>query len=207
MKIAVFWVCLWLPVSVCQADIIDFRSAGVGASLDGKTSGTFSVPGFSSLTISIVNVTADGDGEVANATASSFGVNAAGGITTSGDNADRFDSVLNEAITFSFNKAVLVSYLDFSNFTNGEVFQFGDTVITSGSLRAGQASEYDFVTPLLIGANSPFTLQATSGSIGLQRIELDLAAVPEPSAVAMCCLGLMIVATRLRPRLKRKLAV
>ena len=179
----------------------------MGAFGDGRISGTFSVPGFSSLTISIVNVTADGDGEVANATASSFGVNAAGGITTSGDNADRFDGSLNEAITFSFNKAVLVSYLDFSNFTDGEVFQFGNTVITNTSLRSGQANEYDFAAPLLIGANSPFTLQATSGSIGLQRIELDLAAVPEPSAVAMCCVGLMIVATRLRRISKPALAL
>ena len=104
-----------------------------------------------------------------------------------GDDRVAFDASFNEAVTFSFNQAVSISQLDFSDFDNGDVFEFGSTVITFADLTATNSDVYDYSSPLLLAANEQFTIRATSGTVGIET--MDLTVVPEPSSTALLGLG------------------
>jgi hypothetical protein len=132
-----------------------------------------------------------GSGTDLNVTASSLGVNAG----DAGDNTERFDALFGESTTWEFDKAVKISQLDFTAFESGDVFVFGGTNINNVDLSSGTTDIYDFSTPLSIAANTGFTLQATTGSVGIEGITLTV--VPEPTLFALfalSCIGL------LRPR-------
>lgn len=150
---------------------------------------TVSVPEILGLTITIHSLGPDG---LLNATGTSLGINGASDTDT-----DAFESAFGQFATFSFNQAVSITQLDFTSFDNtGEVFDFGGVVINNGDLSNGTTDVYDFVVPFEITANTQFTIQATSGTIGIEA--MTLTAVPESSSIAL--LGLGGLATLLRRR-------
>ena len=166
---------------------------GLGDNLDGVAVGdapmTVSVPEILGLTITIHSLGPDG---LLNATGTSLGINGASDTDT-----DAFESAFGQFATFSFNQAVSITQLDFTSFDNtGEVFNFGGVVINNGDLSNGTTDVYDFVVPFEITANTQFTIQATSGTIGIEA--MTLTAVPESSSIAL--LGLGGLATLLRRR-------
>ena len=170
-------------------------SPGLGDNLDeiqfADTPQTVVVPEIPGLSITVHSIGPDGD---LNSTATSLGINAAGT-----DDTDAFDSILGDVATFSFNQAVSITQLDFTTFTAGEVFDFAGAIINNGDLSNGTTDVYDFTVPLDIAANTQFSIQATSGTIGIEAMTLTaVAAVPEPSSIAL--LGLGGLATLLRRR-------
>lgn len=180
-----------LAVNSGQAATLLLTGAGgLGATLDGATSGTFLVPEISGLTITVVSVSSNAvSGNVLNSTAASFGINDG----ASGDDTDEFDASVNESVTFSFNKEVQITLVDFVNFGSGESFNFAGQSIASSDL---SSSVYTFLTPLTIAANTSFTLSATSGTVGIEGI--DLTVIPEPSAALFGAVGFLALLRRRR---------
>lgn len=195
----------------CSAGVIrlDTSAGSLGGLLDGVVSadlgtsraGPFLVPGLEPLSLTVVGL--EGISPIANATSVGFGINSLGA-----DVADRFDADLNESIDFVFNTAVTIQQLDFRNFSAGEVFEFAGFQITNDDLSDRRTDVFDFTSPLRIGASVPFTLQAVSGSIGLQSISLQVEdnrseppnrSVPEPSTAVMF-VTMLLSGWRLRRR-------
>jgi len=186
-----------LGTTFTDAAVVTFDNGGgdtitTGDSLDEISMPTngiavVEVPG---LTIDVVSFTGDN----LNATGSSFGINS----TVPGDDGDAFD--VGEDVTFRFNQAVDIEELDFTLFEGGDVFNFAGTSIAFADTSMTSADRFTFPTPLRIAANTPFTLQATTGVVGLQQIELSVVAVPEPTSMALLVGGLGIAGWRRRRR-------
>lgn len=170
-----------------QAALVRLDTAGstTGDNLDGVSTvpTTVTVVEVAGLTLTVHAITGNGTGSELSATGKSLGIDAGAG----GDDRVAFDASFNEAVTFSFNQAVSISQLDFSDFDNGDVFEFGSTVITFADLTATNSDVYDYSSPLLLAANEQFTIRATSGTVGIET--MDLTVVPEPSSSALLGLG------------------
>lgn len=186
---------LALVAPLCSAAIIrldNTGSPGLGDNLDGIEVGdtpiTVSVPEIPGLMITVHSLGPDGE---LNSTSISLGINGDSDTDT-----DTFESDFNQIAIFSFNQAVSVTQLDFTNFESGEVFNFGGTSISNGDLSNGTTDVYDFNVPLEIAANTQFTLQATTGSIGIEAMTLTV--VPEPSSTALLGLGSLALILRRR---------
>ena len=150
---------------------------------------TISVAEIVGLDLTVTAIAGSGSSTDLNVTASSLGVNAG----DAGDNTERFDALFGESTTWEFDKAVKISQLDFTAFESGDVFVFGGTTINNVDLSSGTTDIYDFSTPLSIAANTGFTLQATTGSVGIEGITLTV--VPEPTSFALfalSCIGLLL---------------
>ncbi|MGJ8655597.1 MAG: PEP-CTERM sorting domain-containing protein [Akkermansiaceae bacterium] len=164
---------------------LDNSSGGLGAALEaadfdfGDPELDLLVPEISGLTITVHGITTDGE---LNATATSLGINGSTDTDT-----DVFESAFNQSVTFSFDKTVSITQLDFTNFEATEVFVFGTETIIYDDLSNKSSDFYDFTTPLVINANTQFTLEATSGSIGIEAMTFTV--VPEPSSTALLGLG------------------
>ena len=190
---------------------LDNSPGGLGARLDGiavtdlgtPSAGPFLVPGFQSLSVLVTDLGGRGFSVSANATLAGMGVNSVGRDETA-----RFDSLFDEEISLSFSKRVVVHQLDFRHFGQGEVFEFAGAFIQNEDLSDGRTDVFEFVTPWIIEAATPFTMRATVGSIGIEAINLELAdqdpvppnaAVPEPSTLVMfATLGLSCFGLRRR---------
>ena len=182
--------------SICSGATLrlDNTSGGLGEALDlliftfGDPAATIAVPEINGLFITVHGITADGH---LNTTATSLGING-----TSDTDTSRFESIFNQSVTFSFSQDVSITQLDFTSFENGETFDFADTSIANTDLTNGTTDTYDFSTPLLITANSQFTLQATTGDIGIEAMTLTV--IPEPSSTALIALGGLALILRRR---------
>ena len=177
-------------VSGQAATLVLIGAGGLGATLDGATSGTYAVPEISGLTITVVSVSSNAaSGDALNSTATSFGINDG----ASGDDTDEFDAGVNEVATFSFNKDVTITLIDFVNFGSDDAFNFAGQAIAFSDL---SSSDYTFSTPLEISANTSFSLSATLGTAGIRGIELT--AVPEPSTALLGAFGMLALLRRRR---------
>ena len=177
--------------------LLDNTTGGLGELLDnldaddiGTPASTITVPGFTGLTIEFLSIatTAVGTGSDLNSTAASFGINSAGT-----DDTDAFDADLSEIATFSFNQDVEITTIDFATFTVGEAFNFGGQSITFSD---NISTIYTFSTPLAIAANTSFSMQATTGTIGIESFEVT--AVPEPSTALLGAIGALALLRRRR---------
>ncbi|WP_162027695.1 MULTISPECIES: PEP-CTERM sorting domain-containing protein [unclassified Lentimonas] len=181
---------------------LDNRAGGIGILVDGidvadlgTATATVSVPTFTGLTLTVVGLNSDtgSSDPTLNSTATSMGINATGDADT-----DAYEAVFNQSVTFKFNQDVEVYQLDFTTFDSGEVFNFAGTTITNSALSNGTLDTFDFSTPLLINANTNFTLQATAGTIGIEAFTIS--AVPEPGTYALlsgiCALGFVMLRRR-----------
>lgn len=179
-----------------QAALVRLDTAGstTGDNLDGVSTvpTTVTVVEVAGLTLTVHAITGNGTGSELSATGESLGIDAG----AEGDDRVAFDASFNEAVTFSFNQAVSISQLDFSDFDNGDVFEFGSTVITFADLTATNSDLYDYSSPLLLAANEQFTIRATSGTVGIET--MDLTVVPEPSSTALLGLGGLALILRRR---------
>jgi len=137
--------------------------------LSGPTTGIVvaEVPG---LFIAVHNIAGSGSGTDLNATSVSLGINSG----DSGDDTDGFDASFGESVTFSFDKAVSLTQLDFAGFESGEVFAVGLDSINFSDLTNGTTDIYDFSAPLIIAANTQITIGASSGVIGIEGMTLTV---------------------------------
>jgi hypothetical protein len=175
------------------ATIVLTNTGGLGALIDEVSSGTFAVPEISGLSVTIVSIASTGTGSGTlelNSSSTSFGINSLG---TTSDDAAAFDAALSETTTISFNKEVKITKIDFVSFGATDVFMFAGQSIASSNL---SSSVYTFSTPLTIAANTSFSLYATSGTIGLESI--DLTAIPEPSTTLLGGIGFLLLLRRRR---------
>jgi len=173
-------------------------NTGTGASLDnivpadiGTAAATVNVTEISGLTLTVTGLTTGNTSSapILNSTANSLGINATGDTNT-----ERFESAFAQSVTFQFNQAVQITQLDFTNFSSGEVFDFAGQSISNGDLSNGTTDIYVFGSPFSIAANTNFTLQATSGTIGIEAF--DVTVVPEPSAFLLLALFGLLVSGR-----------
>ncbi len=187
---------------------LDNSLGGLGERLDGiavtdlgtPSTGPFLIHGLDPLAVLVTDLRGMGLSTTVNSTLMGLGVNSSGR-----DEPGRFDSLFDEAISFSFSEKVVVHQLDFRHFGGGEIFEFAGVVIQNEDLSDGRTDIFDFTTPWTIEAATPITMRAISGSVGIEAITLDLAdqdpvqpnaAVPEPSTLVMfvtlglSCLGL-----------------
>jgi hypothetical protein len=173
------------------ATLLLTNTGGLGAAIDEVSTGTFAVPEIPGLSITIVSISSTGTGSGTlelNSSSASFGINSLG---STNDDASAFDAALSETVTFSFSKAVEISSIDFISFTTGEEFNFGgQTIIFADNV----STVFTFSTPLAIAANTSFSMQATSGTIGIESF--DLTVVPEPSAALLGAVGFLALLRR-----------
>ncbi len=169
--------------SICHAVIIrldNTGSPGLGDNLDGigvgVTPTNVDVPEIPGLSITIHSIGPDGG---LNSTAISLGINGDSDLDT-----DAFESMSAQRATFSFNQSVSFTQLDFTNFESGEEFNFAGQVITNSDLANGTTDIFNFATPLVITADTQFSLEAISGTIGIEAF--DLTVVPEPTVTTFC---------------------
>ena len=178
-----------LGVTLSQAAIVRWDNTGnlgMGDNLDGISAPTtVGVPEILGLQITIHTITGMGSGSSLNATSESFGINSG----DSGDNTYRFESAFTESVTFSFNREVTITQLDLTHFDGGESFVFGAQSIVFSDLTNGNTDVFDFSTPLVIAANTPIAMSASSGAIGIEA--MNITAVPEPSSLALLGLGVL----------------
>jgi len=184
-----------LGVTLSQAAIVrwdNVGTSGLGNNLDevSVVLTTVAVPEISGLQITVHTITGTSGSDVTklNATQNSFGINS--GLTgDASEITDRFESSFGESVTLSFNRAVSITQLDLVHFDSGEAFDFAGVSISYAGLTSSVTDVYDFSTPLLLGANQQFTMSATSGSIGIEA--MNITAVPEPSSFALLGLGVL----------------
>jgi hypothetical protein len=165
----------------------DDTAVNTGAAIDGANSGSFETPEIPGLFITIHSLGSGGG--VLNATGSQFGINS--DIVGGGDNTSLFDTNIGEIATFSLNKDVTISVVSLTSLGNTDQFEFAGTLITAANSTSGV---YTYSTPLAIAAGTQFSLEATSGSVGLASIELDV--VPEPTTVLLGAIGLLTLLRR-----------
>ena len=179
-----------------NADIIDFRvnPGTLGASLDGLSTATndIAVPGFATLSIDIVSLSSNvvGSTVTLNGLASGtqrFGIDLSSRTSGQGDDTDQFDATFEESVVFRFKEAVTINTLNFVSFDNGDEFEVANQTFTFSDLD-NQSSQFIDLTDgsgstIMLAANETFMLEAKSGSIGLQSIDVTLSAVPEPSSL------------------------
>lgn len=200
---------LIFAVSFCgsaSADIVFLDNSGTGALLDeiaitdlGTAAATVAVTEIPGLNLTVVGINSDAPttSPDVNVTGTSLGINAGGDADT-----DAFESAFGQSVTFQFDQDVEISQLDFTTFTAGETFVFGGVTINNGDLSNGTTDVYDFSTPLAIAANTPFTLEATAGTIGIEAFDVTVA-VPEPSTLAILGIGCLAGMTRRRKSVKQ----
>ena len=203
-SLTTFALSLILTLSFCvsssHADTIVLDSSGTGALLDGidlasvgTPAATVAVTEIPGLNITVEGINSSFANPEVNVTGTSLGINPDGD-----DDTDAFDSAGSESVTFSFDQAVTISQLDFTNFTAGEVFEFAGISITNADLSNGTTDVFDFASPLALAAGQSFTLTATAGTIGIEGIHTTTA-VPEPtSAVLLGLAGLGLCVRRRR---------
>lgn len=182
-----------LHVSAVSGGIIRLDNTGTGALLDdiipadiGTADATVSVieiPGLD-LTVTGLATGAGSSAPILNSTGTSLGINATDDADT-----DAFEAAFLQSVTFQFSQAVTISQLDFTNFESGEVFDFAGVSIENDDLSNGTTDVFDFTIPLAIAANTNFTLQTTTGTIGIEAFDVTVTAVPEPSSVIFLGLG------------------
>jgi hypothetical protein len=178
-------------VTSSQGATLVFNSDTVGTTggaLDGQTSGSFAVPEISGLIVTIQSISTSSSPGVLNSTASAFGINSAGGS----DGSSTFDEDFNEFVTLSFNKEVTITSFKLGSFTDTDAFTFAGTAILDSD--ADGSNVYTFLTPLIIAANTSFSMGATSGSVSFENIVLT--AVPEPSAALLGAVGFLALRRR-----------
>jgi len=184
-----FVVALFVSSMICSsasAAIVDFRSGGnlgslAGFDLNDSPPQTFSIPGFSSLSITFESISSSSAGARINSNADRFGVDSTGSGSGT-DDSDEFESSLLEIATFSFNQAVRITELDFVSFDDNEEFQFAGLTIAGTAMNLNGFDVLDLSSsPIVLAADQSFSMQATSGSIGFQN--MNVTAVPEPSAL------------------------
>ena len=174
-----------------QPDTIE---AGLGPIVVQEALGT-AVDG---LTLTLTGTSTAVGSNTFNGVAGAFGINSAGG-----DDTARLDGDLSETIFFSFNEDVVITQIDFASFgTDSEILLNGTDLLTSGNV-------VNFDPGFAISAGDTFSIESisttpipaggrTSPDVGLQSITVVVAAVPEPSSLAL--LGLLggVVAIRRR---------
>ena len=150
------------------------------------------------LTLTLTGTTTAVGTNTFNGVAGAFGINSAGG-----DDTARLDGDLSETIFFSFNEDVVITQIDFASFgTDSEILLNGTDLLTEGNV-------VNFDPGFAISAGDTFSIESisttpipaggrTSPDVGLQSITVVVAAVPEPSSLAL--LGLLggVVAIRRR---------
>ena len=150
------------------------------------------------LTLTLTGTTTATGTNTFNGVAGAFGINSAGG-----DDTARLDGDLSETIFFSFNEDVVITQIDFASFgTDSEILLNGTDLLTSGNV-------VDFDPGFAISAGDTFSIESISTTpipdggrvspdVGLQSITVVVAAIPEPSSLAL--LGLLggVVAIRRR---------
>ena len=197
----VFVLSLSMASSKSEAGLVNFTNSGFGASLDLKASVSgLDVFGDGSLLLELVSVSDSNiSGNVdssssavprANSNSGSFGVDASSSLT--GDDSDRFDALLSESLIIKFDKDVEFSFINFESFTNGESFSIGGNTVAFNST-GFSSSEYTPPIALSFAAGTPIEFAATAGSIGLEQIQINITAVPEPSSFAL--IGLFSMGT------------
>jgi len=145
-------------------------------------------------------------GDTLNSNSGDFGITSETG--SSGAVADGIDD--DEVLTISFSSDVELDFVDLggvgSNTTDGALLTIGTTEYT---LHTGSpsASEFDGTldtftpaTPIFIAANTPLTLEITSGGEIFDLEVLGFTVIPEPASAVLLALGGTLLA--FRPRRK-----
>ncbi len=127
-----------------------------------------------------------------------FGINS----DLPGEDLQAFD--VGEMMEVSFDRDIRINLLDFNLFDAGEVFSVGvggqDPIdIPYDSLFNKSSDIYTFATPLEVPAGTIIEFYSSSGSIGLDGIDLDV--IPEPTTLAL--IGMFGVGVLTIRRLKK----
>ena len=138
------------------------------------------------LTITIESITSNSTtGASIEAANASFGITG-GSFSSAGDT--QLNAAGDESITFSFNQDVVFVSAFFSSFTSADEIDFGGVTITE-ALSTDDVFSFTGANSLALAANTPITIEADASNFGLATITVDVAAVPEPSSLAL--LGLL----------------
>ena len=166
------------------------------------------------VALQITAIAGSGTGATAHLNGSTFefgidssGANPIGG--TQSDSSTRFDSDFNESLTLSFSEDLFFREIDFNSLAGSDVFSIqvaGSSPILIANGDADSSDRFDFSggtapsgTPgLFIAAGTGVEFRATAGSVGLDNLVLEIAAVPEPSSMLalMGLAGLLAVKRR-----------
>lgn len=190
MKNKLFTLCIAL-VGFAQAEIIQFTDidGATGPLLENETSlQNVAIAEIDEL--EFASITTGDSTQFMNPNSGDFGINS----SVSGEVSDRFD--YGESITFSFNKAVIVSMLDFSKFTSGESFIFGSHTITYEDL-TNKNSAYIESLSWEFAAEESITLSVGGAEQSISFDAITLTVVPEPASISLLIAGLL-TATLLR---------
>ena len=181
-----FVVCFRSPSIYAETIILENAGATdtTGDNLDGLTPGALpanaTVEEIAGLQLTVTAIASSGTNPTLNSLLNSLGID-----VDEGDDSDQFDDAFGESTTWEFNKAVNITQLDFVGFETGEVFSFGGTTINFGDLTNASTDIFDFSGGGFdLPANTPFTLTATTGTIGIEAITLTVA-VPEPRSFVL----------------------
>ena len=158
------------------------------------------------LQITAVAGIGSGVGAHINASTLEFGIDSDG---STGDSSTRFDAGLNESLTLSFSEDLFFREIDFNSLGLNDVFSIqvaGSSAILIDDAADDSSDRFDFSggtapsgTPgLFIAAGTAVEFRATEGSVGLDNLVLEIAAVPEPSSMLalMGLAGLLAVKRR-----------
>ena len=137
----------------------------------------------------------------------SIGANPTGG--TASDSSTRLDADFDESFTLSFSEDLFFREIDLTSLSGSDVFSIqvaGSSPILIANGDADTSDRFDFSggtapsgTPgLFIAAGTGVEFRATVGSVGLDNLVLEIAAVPEPSSMLalMGLAGLLAVKRR-----------
>ena len=141
-----------------------------------------------------------------------FGIDSSGANPTGGtasDSSTRLDADFNESFTLSFSEDLFLREIDFNSLAGSDVFSIqvaGSSPILIDDVADDGSDRFDFSggtapsgTPgLFIAAGTGVEFRATAGSVGLDNLVLEIAAVPEPSSMLalMGLAGLLAVKRR-----------
>ena len=155
------------------------------------------------LTLSVIALTGSGTFNLNGGTFGTVGF----GIDSSGsDNAFDFDADFNESVTFAFSQDLFITEIDLNSTLAGalgDVFEVGGVTINDSDTPFSDIFSFinaDNPHGLFVAAGDGVLLQATSGSVQLDSLTVQIAtSVPEPSSL----LGLMGLAGLLAVKRRR----